>query len=202
MTHRRPTLLLIALAVVTLVPAHAAQTESSTEMPRTPWGTPDLQGVWDFRSLTPMERPDDLSESEVFTAEEAAQFAAETIRQRSRDNDTSDRVVPYNDFWFDEGTSVTTDRTSLIVDPPDGRVPPMTQAAIAKKEEMEEARRSTSDHEPTPGGFVEDLGPGGAAGPVHLGIQLGPTDGPERLQQQRPSVPDGRHRRPVRGNEP
>ena len=179
MTRCLPTCLLIALAAAMLVPAHAAaQTASPADVPRTPWGAPDLQGVWDFRSLTPMERPDDLSANAVFTAEEAAQFAAETIRERSRDSDTSDRVVPYNDFWFDEGTSVTTDRTSLVVDPPNGRIPPMTPAAVAMKEDMAAARQGISNHEPTPGGFVEDLGPGGLQVRCILGFNSGPPMAP------------------------
>ena len=109
------------------------------EMPRTASGAPDLQGVWDFRSLTPMERPGDLSENEVFTEEQATAFSADEIGRRSRDSSTSDRaarvaqgdIIPYNDFWFDEGTVVTTQRTSLIVDPPDGRFPSLTPAATA-----------------------------------------------------------------------
>ena len=113
--------LLTVLAIVTLAPAAGAQTEASMEAPRTPWGAPDLQGVWDFRSLTPMERPEELADTETFTAEQAAEFAEETIRTRSRDNDTSDRVVPYNDFWFDEGTSVTTERTYVAGDRSPGR---------------------------------------------------------------------------------
>ena len=164
-------------AVVTVMfsPDDAAgQVGSSTAVPRTAWGSPDLQGVWDFRSLTPMERPEDLSGSEVFTAEEAAQFAADTIRRRSRDNDTSDRVVPYNDFWFDEGTSVTTDRTSLVIDPSDGRVPAKTPEAVQRQSALEQARRGVSNHEPTPGGFVEDLGPGGLQVRCILGFNSGP----------------------------
>ena len=158
---------LVALAPISV----AAQTLAP---PVTPWGAPALQGVWDFRSLTPMERPEDLSGSEVFTAEEAAQFAADTIRRRSRDNDTSDRVVPYNDFWFDEGTSVTTDRTSLVIDPSDGRVPAKTPEAVQRQSALEQARRGVSNHEPTPGGFVEDLGPGGLQVRCILGFNSGP----------------------------
>ena len=150
------------------------QAGSSAAVPRTAWGSPDLQGVWDFRSLTPMERPEDLSGSEVFTADEAAQFAADIIRRRSRDNDTSDRVVPYNDFWFDEGTSVTTDRTSLVIDPSDGRVPAKTPEAVQRQSALEQERRGVSNHEPTPGGFVEDLGPGGLQVRCILGFNSGP----------------------------
>ena len=170
--------LLTVLAIVALAPAAGAQTEASMEAPRTSWGAPDLQGVWDFRSLTPMERPEELADSETFTAEQAAEFAEDTIRRRSRDNDTSDRVVPYNDFWFDEGTSVTTERTSLVVDPPDGRIPPLTQEAMDRQQAQEEARAGVGGHEPTEGGFVEDLGPGGLQVRCILGFNSGPPMAP------------------------
>ena len=103
----------IAVVAATAAPA-AGQTP---EVPRTAWGAPDLQGVWDFRSLTPMERPTDFADQEVFTEEEAASFSEEVIRDQSRDlqdpeaQAATGRVVPYNDFWFDWGSTVTTDRT-------------------------------------------------------------------------------------------
>ena len=171
--------LLTVLAIAAFAPAEtAAQADGSMEPPRTPWGAPDLQGVWDFRSLTPMERPEELADIENFTAEQAAEFAEETIRTRSRDNDTSDRVVPYNDFWFDEGTSVTTERTSLVVDPPNGRIPPLTQEAMDRQQALEEARSGVGGHEPTEGGFVEDLGPGGLQVRCILGFNSGPPMAP------------------------
>ena len=150
---------LVALAPISV----AAQTAAS---PVTPWGAPALQGVWDFRSLTPMERPSDLGEKEVFTAEEAATFAQEVINRETRDIDESrlhlevakGRVVPYNDFWFDWGTAVTTDRTSLIVDPPDGRTPPLTPEARRLRAARAEARRGVGTDEPPLGGWVLDLG--------------------------------------------
>ena len=169
---------LTALALVTLAPAGAAAQTEASEAPRTAWGAPDLQGVWDFRSLTPMERPEELADDESFSPEQAAEFAAETIRTRSRDADTSDRVVPYNDFWFDEGTSVTTERTSLIVDPPDGRIPALTEEARQRQAALAEARSGVSSHEPTPGGFVEDLGPGGLQVRCILGFNSGPPMAP------------------------
>ena len=150
---------LVALAPISV----AAQTLAP---PVTPWGAPALQGVWDFRSLTPMERPRELGENEVFTAEEAATFAQEVINRETRDIDESrlhlevakGRVVPYNDFWFDWGTAVTTDRTSLIVDPPDGRTPPLTPEARRLRAARAEARRGVGTDEPPPGGWVLDLG--------------------------------------------
>ena len=172
------TCVVAVLAIGWLAPGLAGAQGAAEETPRLPWGAPDLQGVWDFRSLTPMQRPEELADREVFTAEQAADFAEETIRRRSRDNDTSDRVVPYNDFWFDEGTSVTTDRTSLIVDPPDGRIPALTEEAQARQAALAEARSEVSAHEPTPGGFVEDLGPGGLQVRCILGFNSGPPMAP------------------------
>ena len=178
MRFRVLTCVVAVLAIGWLAPGLAGAQGAAEETPRLPWGAPDLQGVWDFRSLTPMQRPEELADREVFTAEQAADFAEETIRRRSRDNDTSDRVVPYNDFWFDEGTSVTTDRTSLIVDPPDGRIPALTEEAQARQAALAESRSGVSAHEPTPGGFVEDLGPGGLQVRCILGFNSGPPMAP------------------------
>jgi hypothetical protein len=146
----------VAIVALAHVPA-AAQTPAP---PLTPWGAPDLQGVWDFRSLTPMERPKELANKEIFTNDnEAAEFAQQTIKRQSRDNDKSGRVVPYNDFWFDEGTKVTTDRTSLIVDPSDGRMPPLTPEAEKKRAAQREARKGVGADIPRPGAWVEDINP-------------------------------------------
>ena len=155
-----------AVATVLLPFAPISVAAQTPAPPVTPWGAPALQGVWDFRSLTPMERPRDLGEQEVFTAEEAATFAREVIDRQTRNIDESllhlevakGRVVPYNDFWFDWGIAVTTNRTSLIVDPPDGRMPPLTPEALRRRAERAEARRGVGTDEPPPGGWVLDLG--------------------------------------------
>ena len=76
--------LFTVVAVVLLVPAGVAGQPAAADTPRTPWGEPDLQGVWDFRSLTPMERPEDLADQERFTTEEAATFSEAVIRRESR----------------------------------------------------------------------------------------------------------------------
>ncbi len=154
----------VASVFVVLTPISAAAQTAAA--PVTPWGAPDLQGVWDFRSLTPMERPTDLREQEAFTAEEAATFAQDVIARETRDIDESllhlevakGRVVPYNDFWFDWGTAVTTDRTSLIVDPPSGRTPALPPEAERRRAVRAEARRGIGTDEPPPGGWVLDLG--------------------------------------------
>jgi hypothetical protein len=105
---------------------------------RTADGQPDLQGVWDFSTITPLERPAALGTKQTLTDEEAAAFEREENRRQNRDLIDPKKggaqyppggVVPYNEFWYDRGNKVIgSRRTSLIVDPPDGRLPPMTPA--------------------------------------------------------------------------
>ncbi len=108
-----------------LVVAQSSQAAGPWTAPRTLWGEPDLQGVWTNATLTPIERPDALGDKTVLTAEEAADFEARSAAQR----EASDRFVlgnvgAYNQFWMDGGKNVTGDRrTSLIDDPPDGKIP-------------------------------------------------------------------------------
>ena len=118
----------LALAVLTgslLGPAVASAQSSSWSPPQTPWGEPDLQGVWTNATLTPLERPDAMADRSVLTAEEAADFETRSAEQRA----ASDRFIPgnvgaYNQFWMDGGKNVTGDRrTALITDPADGRIP-------------------------------------------------------------------------------
>ena len=104
--------------------------------PRTPWGHPDLQGIWDYRTITPLERPGALSGKQFLSEDEAATFERDENRRQNRDLIDPAKgglqyppggVVPYNEFWYDRGSSlVGSKRTSLIVDPPDGRLPPLT----------------------------------------------------------------------------
>ena len=81
---------LIAVAIVALLPIEVAgQTRSATAEswtpPGTPWGDPDLQGIWDFRTITPMERPSEFAGKQVLTDEEAASFEAQENRRLNRD---------------------------------------------------------------------------------------------------------------------
>ena len=128
-----------ALVALALLPAGGA----AQEPPRTPWGAPDLGGVWDFRTLTPLERPEVLGEKSVLTPEEAAAFRTQIIESLNadrRDGDAARDVErAYNDFWWDWGDELTEDlRTSLIVDPPNGRIPARADGV----DEADDARRA------------------------------------------------------------
>ena len=151
---------LFAIGVVSLavtgavsgVPAYA-----QTDAPRTPWGHPDLQGVWDHRTITPLERPEELGDKEFLTEEEAASieqaavdradFLLNRAPQTTSAGGSVDRRADgtpgfYNDFWLDNGTAtVGTRRTSLVVDPANGRLPALTENAQRRIERNQAHRR-------------------------------------------------------------
>src|SRR6202161_3738654 len=116
--------------------------------PRTADGQPDLEGVWSNSTLTPLERPAEFAGKEFFSAQEAADYVKRLLQQvNSERRDGGPQVDvgrSYNEFWRDRGNNLVADRrTSLIVDPPDGRVPPLTPAA---EKRVEEARTWMRDH--------------------------------------------------------
>jgi hypothetical protein len=125
----------IGLAIALLLAFQAApfgQGKKPWTAPRTPDGHPDLQGIWDYRSATPLQRPQQFAGREFMTAEEAAEYerrAAEREDGRPPDDPRTEQSV-HPAWWLDYGkTVVKTRRTSLIVDPPDGRIPPLTPDA-------------------------------------------------------------------------
>ena len=142
-----------AVLALSLSTPAAAQSESETL--RTPDGHPDISGVWDFRTVTPLERPEEFADQEFLSEEEVAAYASERVRASNADRDrearkleTTDRglvngtresrdlALAYNDFWWDRGDSVVeTRRTSLVVAPPNGRLPALTEAAEARAAE-------------------------------------------------------------------
>jgi hypothetical protein len=112
--------------------------EAAAEIPRTDWGTPDLQGNWDFRSITPFERPEYFKDKEFLTAEEVAGFEKAVIDGRASRvgaeyEGQGDVDVGYNQFYLDQGEKMTgTMRSSLVVDPPSGRLPALSDASKAR----------------------------------------------------------------------
>jgi len=105
------------LVFVLLMPSvGTAQPARGAETPRTPWGTPDLQGIWDNRTITPLERPREFEGRASLTVAEAATYEVQTAGRRVNDR-----------YYWDRGTRTVSDRrTALIVDPADGRVPSLT----------------------------------------------------------------------------
>ena len=107
------------------------------QVARTPWGDPDLQGLWSNATLTPLQRPDSLGDKAFFTPEEAEAYVAERIEATNADRTIGQTgsVGSYNDAWFDRGNSIVpTLRTSLIVDPANGKVPAFTPEAQQQHE--------------------------------------------------------------------
>ena len=132
-------MLLFALAGALALPVAAMAQDQ--EAPRTAWGAPDLQGVWDFRTITPLQRPEDLGDKAFLTEEEAAERENAAIERDielweadARRTEAGGSVGGYNNFWMDRGTRVIgTRRTSLITDPPNGRLPEMTEEGRARQ---------------------------------------------------------------------
>ena len=114
----------------------AGLTAAQEPAPRTPWGHPDFQGTWTNATLTPLQRPAELGDKEFFTAEELAEFAAERRAATNADRPLRPGDVgSYNDVFFERGASgVHTGRTSLVIEPRDGRIPALTPAAQAAVE--------------------------------------------------------------------
>jgi hypothetical protein len=124
---RRVAAIGLVSAVVSLAAAAVAgQSERPrSHAPRTPWGAPDLQGTWTGSTLTPLERPKEFTGKAVLAPEEAAALEARARERNAREPQAgAGDPGTYNQIWFDPSSAVVPDRrTSLIVDPPDGRLP-------------------------------------------------------------------------------
>ncbi|PYQ81738.1 MAG: hypothetical protein DMG03_19235, partial [Acidobacteria bacterium] len=141
------------VAAVVSFPALAGQARKAPAktatwtVPHTPWGDPDLQGVWNDATSTPLSRPGGLSDKQVLTDEEAAEFQRELAYNLTRDRRDggaqADVNRAYNEHWMDaRRLTITKDhRTSLIVDPPDGRIPPL----VPLSPERQQARAARAD---------------------------------------------------------
>ena len=146
MTHRHFAAACVVIAAVALVPVSAAAQSTDAPAPRLPWGQPDLQGIWDFRTITPLQRPEELGDQEFLTEEEAASAEQEAVDRAielfeadARTTEAGGNVGGYNNFWMDQGTKpIETRRTSLIIDPPNGRLPALT----AEGQRLADARQA------------------------------------------------------------
>ncbi len=135
-----------ALPVVAIVAALAIVVSAqASKVPRTPWGTPDLQGIWNTNTLVPLERPAKYGTRAMMTeAEHAQELAALQERNQRPGRDSrdiggktgvgteKDVARAYNEFWFGDKPTRLSYRTSMVVDPPDGRMPPVTPEAARR----------------------------------------------------------------------
>jgi hypothetical protein len=120
-------------ATATANRARAAKAQTAR---RTADGRPDFQGTWSNATLTPFERPEEFTGKEFFSAQEAAEFTRRVLARMNRDTRGAtaqdDVNGAYNEAWFDRGSKVYSNlRTSIVVDPADGRIPPLTSEARA-----------------------------------------------------------------------
>jgi hypothetical protein len=118
--------------------------QQRTKAGQTPWGHPDLQGIWSYGVLTPLERPAALKDKEFITAEEAAALNEEAAKLQDRPHREGDTGA-YNQFWMDVRKVHQDRRTSLIVDPPDGRLPFKPEVAAARAKRAEYLRTNPAD---------------------------------------------------------
>lgn len=159
----KKTLLCTLIAVMVLLAPlpYSARQAASTAL-KTPWGEPDLQGIWNNPAVTPLERPREFGTRQFLTEDEIAAAERQLLEQskrpgrNSREGAGSERDVAraYNEHWFGDPSLVRGKRTSQIIDPPDGRIPPFTaeaqQRIAAKREFLQALLQGTSGGRPGP----------------------------------------------------
>jgi hypothetical protein len=146
-TRRR--VAVVAVIAGALAAAEFGAAQRRWTAPRTAWGDPDLQGVWNYATMTPLERPREFADQARLSPVDAAAYERETDTRQRNTNNTA------GVDWWDPGTRTLVDRrTSLIVDPPNGRTPPLTPEAQQHAAARAAARRERGPFEEGP----EDLG--------------------------------------------
>ncbi|MEQ8314984.1 MAG: hypothetical protein RL839_05940 [Gammaproteobacteria bacterium] len=143
----RTLMIIIGAALLFCTQALLAQ---QSDIPRTAYGHPDLQGIYTYRTLTPLNRPVELADKEVLTPEEAREWQAYENRRQNRDLIIDSvggagyppGVISYNEFWYERGKETVADRrTSLVYDPPNGRVPALNEIGQERARIRAENRR-------------------------------------------------------------
>ena len=141
--------ILVSIWIAVLISASGSafgQAKKTWVMPRTPDGHPDLSGIWNTSTLTPLERPAEFAQKPVLSEQEAKDYEARLLRENNRDrrDGTAETDVgrAYNEFWYDRGSHIVASRrTSLIIDPPDGKIPALTPEAQKRQADLAEYRR-------------------------------------------------------------
>ena len=181
------TAMALALSALALaapqVPTRTRPTTSSPT-PRTAWGEPDFQGIWNGETLTPLERPARWADKPVLSPEEALaveQWVDSALGRddRSRRGTAQDVAGAYNNLWNPPRSRLSDGRTGLIIDPADGRIPPMTPAGQNRTREVREYLRALLDG-------TESGRPGAAPSPrrnepppIYNIERMNRSDGPE-----------------------
>lgn len=138
------TLIVAASSLVIGCLAIQSALAQETPVPRTEYGHPDFQGTYTFRTITPLQRPPELADKETLTPEEAAEWEAFENRRQNRDLIIDSvggagyppGVISYNEFWYERGSeTIESRRTSLIYDPPNGRLPAYNAAGRERRDE-------------------------------------------------------------------
>jgi hypothetical protein len=167
MSGRSLAALLSLLGVMLFMPVpatgqvHPSQTPAAKwEQPHTPWGDPDLQGIWNNVTATPLQRSNEFKDKAVLTNEEAAEYARRAVERQTEseakpiDEQTVGQRTGYSaTVWFETSHTLSDNRTSLLLQPQDGRLPPLTPDAQKMSERQAEASKVS------PADGPEDRGP-------------------------------------------
>ncbi len=127
--------LILSMSILIAVPSFAANNNAKDfKAPKTEFGHPEIRGVWNFSSNTPLQRPEEYGDREFLTKEEVEEIERRNIaRSEAADNRRGGGVGGYNQFWVESLAQDDNYRTSLIVDPPNGRLPAMVKGAIVQR---------------------------------------------------------------------
>ncbi len=160
----------LAIAAALLIPPNHAQAQWTVR--HLPDGQPDLQGIWNNATITPMERPAQFANKPFFSEQEAAEYEKNFV-QHQKESFSNDVNGPARLAWWDSGSTVVkTRRTSIVIDPTDGKIPALTPAAQAAERARRQAARGGERV-----GTLETL----KDRPLNERCIVWPTDGPPMM---------------------